>query len=442
MFYKLFSVVFLGVMGYPYLQLSEDDVVHSRKAKHPVIAAEICRWIDAQQLSAGYKLPTELELARRFKVSPVTIHRAMSGLAANGRVVRRRGSGTFVAKASHLSSPEHRASDAHIGLLWSDSIPSGALDKSINGRILAGVLKALGWPSEPAELGEDAYGATRAIWSSPSRGGRLTVLGEPRAEMHQHPPLESVMRERLDGLITSGIWDEPWLRVLLSIGIPAVVVDFPNETLLDLADHVYIDPRRGFGNAARHFFEKGCRRIHFIGQLLGPRIQARPDDLKKIRHLRRDGATKNPDSILRLESARGALCAFDLDIPAERTHFVLGEEEGALVENICANAPDAPDAPDAVICHGVTLADQIAKQSARLGRPILAAGATSGGEEYAGPAYLIDVDLGEVGRTAASLLSTRIACPDRMPFEIGVPMCFGSRARKLERYREASMPAK
>lgn len=404
--------------------------MHSRKAKHPVIAVEICRLIDAKRLSAGDRLPTELELAQRFKVSPVTVHRAMSDLAANGRVVRRRGRGTFVAASRRESGAAEHLSDARIGVLRNDSITADAHTLSIGGKILAGMREVLGWPGEPAVLDEDAFGATRAVWSAPGRLGRLTVLGEPEFEMHRHPPLESVTREKFDGLITLGIWDEGWLRVLLSLGIPTVVADFPNESLLDLADHVYVDPRRGYGQAARHFYEKGCRKIHFIGQLLGPRIEHKPEDHDEIRRLRRQGAVKNPDSILRLEAARGALCALDADIPAERTHFVLGEEAGLLFDALCT---DGPDAPDAVICHSVDFADPMAKLSAKRGRPILAAGAASTGKkDYSGPAYLIDADLGEVGRIAASLLLTRLSWPGRLPFEAGVPMWFGARARRAE----------
>ena len=53
--------------------------------------------ISAGTLLPGAALPTEAELCGRFGVSRITIGKALSGLAANGLVVRQRGRGTFVA---------------------------------------------------------------------------------------------------------------------------------------------------------------------------------------------------------------------------------------------------------------------------------------------------------------------------------------------------------
>lgn len=55
---------------------------------------------DIQKLDAGDRLPSESELAQRFGVTRVTIRQALSGLAADGLVVRRQGRGTFVGERS------------------------------------------------------------------------------------------------------------------------------------------------------------------------------------------------------------------------------------------------------------------------------------------------------------------------------------------------------
>ena len=52
--------------------------------------------IDSGRFRAGAALPTEDELARDYRVSRVTVRRALGELAAAGLIERRQGSGTFV----------------------------------------------------------------------------------------------------------------------------------------------------------------------------------------------------------------------------------------------------------------------------------------------------------------------------------------------------------
>lgn len=49
------------------------------------------------ELQPGDRIPGELELVDEFGVSRMTVNKALSSLAANGLLVRRRGSGSFVA---------------------------------------------------------------------------------------------------------------------------------------------------------------------------------------------------------------------------------------------------------------------------------------------------------------------------------------------------------
>ncbi|MFB7493176.1 GntR family transcriptional regulator [Streptomyces sp. NPDC056161] len=57
---------------------------------------DLRRQID-QELPAGCQLPTERDLSEIYGVSRITIRQALGGLAADGYVERRQGSGTFVA---------------------------------------------------------------------------------------------------------------------------------------------------------------------------------------------------------------------------------------------------------------------------------------------------------------------------------------------------------
>src|ERR1700761_9370976 len=58
--------------------------------------------ITSTQLPPGTKLPTEGELSKRFGVSRATVREAVGGLVEAGYVVRRRGSGSYVAERRRM----------------------------------------------------------------------------------------------------------------------------------------------------------------------------------------------------------------------------------------------------------------------------------------------------------------------------------------------------
>ena len=60
------------------------------------VQRDIRRLVD-QKLPAGHQLPTERELSEIYGVSRITVRQALTGLASDGYVERRQGSGTFVA---------------------------------------------------------------------------------------------------------------------------------------------------------------------------------------------------------------------------------------------------------------------------------------------------------------------------------------------------------
>jgi GntR family transcriptional regulator len=61
------------------------------------IQAAILKRVEAGDLTAGDPVGSERELARTFRVSPMTARHALAELAREGTVERRRGAGTFVA---------------------------------------------------------------------------------------------------------------------------------------------------------------------------------------------------------------------------------------------------------------------------------------------------------------------------------------------------------
>lgn len=69
------------------------------------IKALITKSLQAGEWKPGEMMPSEVELAGRFKVSQGTVRKAIDELAAENLVVRRQGKGTFV--ASHAEERAH-----------------------------------------------------------------------------------------------------------------------------------------------------------------------------------------------------------------------------------------------------------------------------------------------------------------------------------------------
>lgn len=68
--------------------------------KYEEIEQYILNLIAEQNLKPGNKIPTEIELCEQSGYSRMTINKALNHLAQNGRIVRTRGKGSFVASPS------------------------------------------------------------------------------------------------------------------------------------------------------------------------------------------------------------------------------------------------------------------------------------------------------------------------------------------------------
>lgn len=60
--------------------------------------------IQREEWPAGTKIPSEAELVERFNTSRMTVNRAMRELTVGGRIIRKQGLGTFVARRKPQSS--------------------------------------------------------------------------------------------------------------------------------------------------------------------------------------------------------------------------------------------------------------------------------------------------------------------------------------------------
>jgi GntR family transcriptional regulator len=114
------------------------------------IAGLITRGLDAGEWKPGEAIPSELELAARFKVSQGTIRKAIDELAAAHLLVRRQGKGTFVATHS-----EERTQFRFLRLVPDDGSAERLSRRFLDcrrGRPTAEVAKALDIPTSQAVL--------------------------------------------------------------------------------------------------------------------------------------------------------------------------------------------------------------------------------------------------------------------------------------------------
>ena len=81
----------------PPISLPSADVAPAFSPLYQQIKGLITRELQAGAWKPGEAIPSELELAARFKVSQGTVRKAIDELAAENLVVRRQGKGTFVA---------------------------------------------------------------------------------------------------------------------------------------------------------------------------------------------------------------------------------------------------------------------------------------------------------------------------------------------------------
>jgi GntR family transcriptional regulator len=89
--------------------------------KHEQVALRLATEIRTGQLSAGARLPGEIELARRFEVSRGTMRSALAQLSDEGLVATRMGKGSFV-------TFDGRPLDAQLG--WARALHSQGIDSS------------------------------------------------------------------------------------------------------------------------------------------------------------------------------------------------------------------------------------------------------------------------------------------------------------------------
>lgn len=204
---------------------------------HAQLANQLERRILSGTWAPGAAMPSESALCSQYRISRITVRRALNDLENEGLVERVRGRGTFVAETS--------ARRGHaIGMVF------GGLSEATFGHRNA------------AAFGDLVQGAAEAASSRQALIHPIPVDNE-----NLRAGLETPVITRLTGLLvhlTRRI-DEDVLATLEALHLPYVVVKrrLPPHT----ASCVYLDDRAGAEAATEHLLSMGHKRI---GLILGP----------------------------------------------------------------------------------------------------------------------------------------------------------------------------
>ena len=276
----------------------------------------------------GTRLPSQLELSRNLKVNHLTVRRALLDLVREGLIVRRRGSGTYVADQRH--PPLLPGRNLRLGILWHTAVLPHALRDRMQGEITRGALAHWGLGQTAPEFSTvDDPDTTRARWTSLDRSLTVECLSEGEEGHTRHPPLELVRARGFDALLAVSIIEEAWLKELTALGKPVVLVDFLSDRFMPLADQVYWDPLPGYRAAIHRFAQQGLRRIYFVGCYLPIPAPSAQMSHQEWQAFTQDKRRVDPDSYLRLSAYRQAMHECGLHVSEEWVQFSSSDPRSA-----------------------------------------------------------------------------------------------------------------
>jgi len=218
--------------------------------KHREISQQLLAEIALGKYAATGRLPTEMQLVKRFRVSRPTIARALRDLEADGLIERRTGSGTYLRNPAAKST-----SVRQLGLL----IPSLGTTEIFG--VICGGLANLARAHD-----------CNLLWEG-------TVPAEPRPDLTEEQAVklcDQLIEQRVAGVFFAPFeWLSNQEAINLGIaerftraGIPLVLLDrdllpFPRRSHFDL---VGIDNLAGGCLLVEHLIKLGSRRVAFVAQ--------------------------------------------------------------------------------------------------------------------------------------------------------------------------------
>jgi DNA-binding LacI/PurR family transcriptional regulator len=396
-----------------------DGPSNSRVLKYRRVYDNLAQKISSGEYPAGMKLPPESNLPSILGVSLQTTRQALQELVRSGLLVRRRGDGTYV---SDLRRPTlFTGRILKIGVLFPFEITERGLSTEFESRVCKGVFYEWGLGDVPLQFEKKSPTASsQSTMNGHSRGLIIECIGEPPSFAQRHPALPDVRDGGYDGIISIGIIEVDWLTKLLDLGIPTVIVDFPNAPFRNRADQVYADPFEASLDAVRYLAtERHLRRIHFLGtKKWMPSRESETRENWQGRETRLD-----PDSVLRLSAFQAAASSLGLEVSEKNIRFCRSKpEEFERVTDELFALP-AEEFPEAMICNDLSQAESILRCCQSRQRQLVTVGVASEIKSQS-QALPILLDGVEMGRVAAELLVSRLRRPGRPFMTVGVSMVF------------------
>ncbi len=344
--------------------------------KYQSIYEYVCSEIQSGRYLPGQRLPSELELSRRFSTSRPTVIRALRDLQHHGLLERRAGSGSYV-----LDRSRNRTDS--LGLL-------------VPGLGRPGIFQPI--CAEIARVSQASnYGL---LWGDITEGDLDTCnkQAERVCRLYIDRKVAGVFFEPLELLPEKDEINERIAAALAGAGIPVVLLDrdlraFPARSALDL---VGVDNRLVGHTLADHLLGLGCRRIEFVGRAgYAPTVEERIRGFQES--LRAHGIGLEGKCVHRGDPSDPAF-----------VHQLM--ETGGVEAFICANDDDAVDLIISLAALGIRVpqdvrvvgVDDVHKYSRLL--PV--------------PLTTIHQPCREMGAVAVKTLLDRIAFPDQPPRDI------------------------
>ena len=321
--------------------------------------------------------PSEMQLMRRFKLSRITVRRALDELGRQGFITSRQGAGTYVTRLGAA----HR-----IGLIM-PGIAYSEFYQPLVGEIL----------HQSASAGYELI--LNEVYPADRQNRRKTA--RQLAKRLIDAKVAGVIYQPLEYLSDDDGTNQRILEAFDAADIPVVLIDSdieppPARSPYDL---VSVDNVDAGERLARHLLEAGAKRIHF--QM---RARCYPNVLKRMRGafcaLMERGRAIAPEDLL---------VAMPNDLPAIRRHM------------------SARKRPDAIICESDTSAAELKLSLDRLGFSVPDDIQLTGFDDIriaslvSPPLTTIHQPCADIARTAFHRLLARIANPALPPTELLLP---------------------
>jgi len=346
--------------------------------KHVGVYRQLLDAIDKGDFPEGARIPPEVELGARYGVSRPTIARALVMLEQEGRLVRRRGAGTFI-------RPRTARSEQLLALVAPSVERGGTFDRlctmATNSAKSAGYSVILGGSvAQPDEIDGWALSLSGQLLAHRVRGALFLPMELPAAQTGANMRIA---------------------QTLQAAGIPTVLIDRdicepPERSQFDI---VGIDNRRAGHAVTTHLVQLGLQRIHFLSHPMSSSSSVRQ----------------------RIEGYRAALRDGNITAPAGWVHEVALNEDPAFLPSLMHQAH-----PEGFVCVNDHLARDVLYQLGALGIRVPADVRIVSIDDLPfaqhGPVRLTTLQqpVEAIGANAVAVLLSRIADPSQPPRDIHI----------------------